>query len=112
VDFVTGPSLSTLDVGCELTTQLFPRGQGPWGQVHEPRPGQAGQGHREIVGHDDLIPSCNRDRGGVDLQELGGVDAPVVFLWQVGLELAWPNHHSEVRGKCHATTPELGDVGV
>jgi hypothetical protein len=41
---------------------------------------RTGQGHRKIVGHDDLIPSCSKDRGGLDLSELGGVDIPVILL--------------------------------
>jgi hypothetical protein len=45
------------------------------------------------------------DQGGVDLQKLDGVDTPVVFLWQVGLKLAWPDDHVKVRGKRHAATP-------
>jgi hypothetical protein len=67
--------------------------------------GHAGQGHWEVVGHDDLIPSYNEDLGGVDLQELGGVDTPILFLQQVGPQLAWPDHHVEVWGKRHAATP-------
>jgi hypothetical protein len=39
------------------------------------------------------------------LQELGGVDTPVVLLRQVGPELARPDHHAEVWGKRHAATP-------
>jgi hypothetical protein len=38
-----------------------------------------------------MIASCpppprSKDGGGVDMQELSGVDSPVVFFWQVGLE--------------------------
>jgi hypothetical protein len=33
-----------------------------------------------MVGHDGLIPPCSEDGGGVDLQELNGVDGPVVFF--------------------------------
>jgi hypothetical protein len=96
VDLITLASISALEVGHELMAQLHSGGEGPLRQVHEPRPGHTGQGHREVVGHDDLIPSCSEDRGGVDLQELSGVDTPVVLLWQVGPELARPDHHAEV----------------
>jgi hypothetical protein len=80
VNLIAGPSLSALEVGRELTAQLFPGGQRPWGHVHEPRLGHADQDHREIIGHDSFIPSYTKDGGGVDLQELGGVDAPVIFI--------------------------------
>jgi hypothetical protein len=114
VDLITLASISALEVGHELMAQLHSRGEGPLRQVHEPRPGRTGQGHREVVGHDDLIPSCSEDRGGVDLQELSGVDTPVVLLWQVGPELARPDHHAEVWGKRHAATPRShrGSTGV
>jgi hypothetical protein len=61
--------------------------------------------HRELVGHDSFIPSCSEDGGGVDLQKLGGVDTPVVFLRQVGPELVQPDHHAEVWAKRHAAIP-------
>jgi hypothetical protein len=67
VDLVAGPSVCALNVGRELMAQLFLGEQGTWGQVHEPRPGHTGQGHREIVGHDDFIAFCGEDGGGVDL---------------------------------------------
>jgi hypothetical protein len=67
VDLIAEPSVCALKVSFELMTHLFPRVQRPWGQVHEPRLGCASEGHREIVGHDDLIPSYSEDGGGVDL---------------------------------------------
>jgi hypothetical protein len=67
VNLVGGGSIGTLEVGRELEAQLPPGGGGSLGQVHEPRSGRANQGHREVVGHEGLIPSCNEDRGGVDL---------------------------------------------
>jgi hypothetical protein len=61
VDFVARPSVSTFEISRELTAQLFPR----WPH------------------------SLLQQRwSGVDLQELGRVDTPGVFLWQVGSELA------------------------
>jgi hypothetical protein len=60
-------SVGALEVGRELTTQLHPGGEGPLVQVHESRSGRTGQGHKEVVDHDDLILSCSKDRGGVDL---------------------------------------------
>jgi hypothetical protein len=59
----------------------------------------------EVVGYDGLIPSCSEDGGGVDLQELSGVDTHIVFLRQVASELARPHHYAEVWVKRHATTP-------
>jgi hypothetical protein len=106
VDLVARVSVGALKVGHELTTQLRPGGEGPIGQVHELRPGHTSQGHREIVGHDDLISSCGEDQGGVDLRELGGIDTPIVLLQQVGSELAQPDHHGEVQGKHHTATPK------
>jgi hypothetical protein len=47
----------------------------------------------------------SKDGGGVDLQELSGVDGPVVLLRHVRPELMWLDHHSEVRGKRRASTP-------
>jgi hypothetical protein len=35
----------------------------------------------EVVGHDGLITCCYEDGGGVDLQELSGVNGPIVLLW-------------------------------
>jgi hypothetical protein len=105
VDLVAGASVGSLKVGREVMAQLFPGGEGVLGWVHEPQLGRVGQGHREVVGHDSLIPSCSEDGGGVDMQELGGVDTPIIFLRQVELELVWPYHHSEVWSKRHATTP-------
>jgi hypothetical protein len=93
VDLVARASVGALEVGRELTTQLHPGGEGPLRQVHEPRSGRTNQGHREIVDQDGIISSCGEDRGGVDLQELDGVDTPVILLRQVGLELASPDHH-------------------
>jgi hypothetical protein len=42
----------------------------------------------EVLGHNGLIHSCRKDRGRVNLQELGRVDSPIIFLPQVGPELA------------------------
>jgi hypothetical protein len=32
VNFIAGPRVRTVIVGCELLTQLFPGVQGPWGR--------------------------------------------------------------------------------
>jgi hypothetical protein len=53
--------------------------EGPLGEIYEPEPGRPHQGYGEVVGHDNLIPTYCEDGGGVDLQELGGVDHPVVL---------------------------------
>jgi hypothetical protein len=90
--------------------------EGPLGEIHEPGPGRPRQGYGEVLGHDSLIPTCHEDGGGVDLQELGGVDRPIILLWQVGPELGRPDHHTQVRGQLHAPpqTPRLlgGEVHV
>jgi hypothetical protein len=67
VNLIALASVGALEVGRELTSQLLSGGEGPLEQVHEPRPGHTSQGHREIVGHDSLIPSRSEDRGRVDL---------------------------------------------
>jgi hypothetical protein len=105
LDLVAQVSVGALEVGRELMTQLCPGGEGLLSQVHERRPGRTGQGHQEIVGHDGLISSCDEYRGGVNLQELCGVDTPVVLHRQVGLELVWSYHQVKVWGKRHAATP-------
>jgi hypothetical protein len=74
VSLIARPRVSTLKVGRELMAQLFLGGKRSLGEVHELRPGHAGQGHREVAGHDVLIPTCGEDEGGVDLQEFGRVD--------------------------------------
>jgi hypothetical protein len=61
-----------------------------------------GQGDRKIVSYDRLIPSCDKDGGGVDIQELGGVNCPIILLRQMGPELARPDYHPEMWCKRHA----------
>jgi hypothetical protein len=102
IGLVTWPSIGALEVGREMVAPLWPGVEGPLGEIHEPEPGRPRQGYMEVVGHDSLIPPSHEDGGGVDLQELSGVDHPVVLLWQVGPELGWPDHHTQVRGQCHA----------
>jgi hypothetical protein len=75
--------VGTVKVGREVMAQLWPGVEGSLRQVHEPRLGHTGQGHREVVGHDGLISSCREDKGGVDLQELYEVDSPIVLLQQM-----------------------------
>jgi hypothetical protein len=79
--------------------------EGPFGEIHEPGPSRPHQGFREIVGHDSLISACREDGGGVDPRELGGVDHPVILLWQVGPELGRLDHHTQVWGQRHAPPP-------
>jgi hypothetical protein len=57
----------------------------------------------EVLGHNGLIHSCYKDRGRVNLQELSRVDSPIIFLPQVGPELAQSDYHAEVRCECHAS---------
>jgi hypothetical protein len=89
--------VGTLEASYELTEQLLLGGESLLQKVHEPRPGCISQGHREVVGHDSLIPSYSEDTGGIDLQKLYGVDGPIVLLRQVGPELVQPYHHAEMR---------------
>jgi hypothetical protein len=84
--------------------------EGPLGEIHETGPGHPCQGYGEVVGHDSLIRACREDGGGVDLQELGGVNHPVVLLWQVGPKLGRLDHHTQVWGQCHA--PPRNSQGV
>jgi hypothetical protein len=67
VDLITRVSVGTIEIGRELMAHLRQGCEGPLGLVQEPRLGHTGQGHRELVGHDGLNPSCSKDRGGVDL---------------------------------------------
>jgi hypothetical protein len=48
--------------------------------VHEPRLGRAGHGGMEVVLHHYLIATSSENGGGVDLEELGGVDRHVILL--------------------------------
>jgi hypothetical protein len=68
--------------------------EGPLGEILEPGPGLPRQGYGEVVGYDSLIPACREDGGGEDLQKLGGVNRPIVLLWQVEPELGWLYHHT------------------
>jgi hypothetical protein len=69
VDLVARPNIGALEVDRELAAQLGPGVEGPLGEIHEPRPVHPSQGYRKVVGHDDLIISCRKDGGRVDLQE-------------------------------------------
>jgi hypothetical protein len=82
--------------------------EGPLGEIHKPGPGRPRQGYREVVGHSSLIPACCEDGGAVDLQELSGVNRPIVRLWQVGLELGRSDHHTQMWGQRHAPPKLLG----
>jgi hypothetical protein len=54
--------------------------EGPLREIHEPGPGRPHQGYMEVVDHDNLIPACREDGGGVDLQKLDRVNYPVILL--------------------------------
>jgi hypothetical protein len=45
VNLIAQVSIGTLEVGRELTTHLYPGGEGPLRQVHEPQPSRTSQGH-------------------------------------------------------------------
>jgi hypothetical protein len=62
-------------------------------EIHGPRLGGAGQGNMEVVHHHRLIPTGVEDGIGVDLEELGKVDGPVVDLEEL-------DNHSQTRGRC------------
>jgi hypothetical protein len=87
----------------QVTDHLVSQGKNSLGQVHESRPGCVSQGHRKVVDYDSLIASSSKDRGGVDIQELDGVDSLVIFLRQVGPKLMRPDHHAKVWSKRHAS---------
>jgi hypothetical protein len=86
--------------------------EGPLGEIHEPGPGRPHQGYGEVVGHDSLIPACHVDGALIDPQELSGVDHPIVLLWQVGLELGGPDHHTQVWGQGRAPPPPRNSRGA
>jgi hypothetical protein len=81
VGLVARSSISTLEIGHEQVAQLWPGVKGPLREIRVPRPDCTCQGYAEVVDHDDLIPLCSEDGGGVDLQELGKVNHPVILLW-------------------------------
>jgi hypothetical protein len=60
VGLITRPSIGALEVGREVAAQLRPGVEGPLREIHEPGPGRPRQGYREVVGHDNLIPSAAR----------------------------------------------------
>jgi hypothetical protein len=70
-----------------------------------------GQGNQRIVGHDGLISSCSEDGGGVDLHKFDGVNRLIVLLWQVGSDLAWPDHHLEIWCEHHTPPEPAGELG-
>jgi hypothetical protein len=49
-------------------------------EIHESRPGGADQGNMKVVHHHHFISTGREDGGGIDLEELGEVDRPVVLL--------------------------------
>jgi uncharacterized protein (DUF2384 family) len=54
---------------------------------------------RHSSGQESRVPSgrfLSEDGCAVDLQELSGIDHPVVLLGQVGPELVRPDHHTQV----------------
>jgi hypothetical protein len=38
------------------------------------------------------------------MQELCGIDCPIILLCQVMPKLAWPDHHTELRSERHASS--------
>jgi hypothetical protein len=60
VGLVAWPGVSALKLSRELAAQLWPGVEGSLGQVHELGPGRPGQGNREVVGHNGLIPPAAR----------------------------------------------------
>jgi hypothetical protein len=60
VGLIAWPGVSALEVGRELAAQLWPGVEGPLRQVHEPGSGRPGQGNREVVGHNGVIPPAAR----------------------------------------------------
>jgi hypothetical protein len=67
VSLIDRSRVGTFEVGRELAAQLSPGGECPLWQDHKPCLCCTRQGHKEVVGHDGLVASRCKDRGGVDL---------------------------------------------
>jgi hypothetical protein len=61
--------ISTGKARCELCIELFPGLDRSRGQVHEPGPGQPGQGYMEITCHHNGVSTSYRNGGDVNLQK-------------------------------------------
>jgi hypothetical protein len=53
--------VSTGEVRYEPCTELFPGVDRPWGEVHEPGPGQLGQGYMEVARHHSSVSTSCRN---------------------------------------------------
>ena len=51
-----GTVVRRLEIGLELAAEVFPRGNGLLGEVHQPRAGVVLEGHGKPIGHDAVIP--------------------------------------------------------
>jgi hypothetical protein len=72
--------VSTGEVRCEPCTELFLGVDQPRGEVHEPGPGQPGQGYMEVARHHSSVSTSCHNGGDVDLQEFRQVRRTVVLL--------------------------------
>jgi hypothetical protein len=60
--------------------------------------------------HHRLVATSYEDEGGVDLEELSGVNKPVILLQQVGVKHRYSSHHTECRCKHDAAIPKREDI--
>jgi hypothetical protein len=88
--------VSTGEVRFEPCTELFPRVDRPWDEVHESGPGRPGQGYMKVACHHSGVSTSYRNGGDVDLQEFRRVRRTVVLLRQVWSELGWPSRRTEM----------------
>src|SRR5438132_12555808 len=63
-------SRRALEVGDKLVAQVFPGADRGCREVHQPRPGGAGQSCGEVVGHDLRSSPYSFHHSGVDLEKL------------------------------------------
>jgi hypothetical protein len=61
--------ISTGEVYCEQRTELFLGVDRSQGEVHEPGPGQPGQGYMEVACHYGSVSTSCRNGGDIDLHE-------------------------------------------
>ena len=89
----------------ELMTQVRPRRNGIYWQVHQPGHDVGLQCQREVIGkHLVVVSSSGLHRDGVDAEELRRVGLVVVLLADIGLERAvgWPLELPQLTGKGRA----------
>jgi hypothetical protein len=76
-----------LEVRNELLAQILPGVDGVGRLGHQTAARLTLEGHGEVIRHDPVVAPCRHDNRGVDLEELGGIDAAIILLREVGAKL-------------------------